>query len=125
MKKILLLIVTCAAGLYTSACYYDRFNELHPLDGYVNTCDEALPDTYSAVTRNIMLSNCVSCHNSSVRNGDVILETYDQVKQYVNSGRLMGAVQHQSGYQPMPPGTSLRDCDIQQLQQWIAAGMPQ
>jgi mono/diheme cytochrome c family protein len=111
--------------LFLTSCYYDHFNELHPLDGFVETCDDALPDTYTGVTKNILLLNCVSCHNSNTRNGDVNLETYDLVKQYVDNGKLMGSVLHESGYQAMPPGTKLRDCDIQQLQQWINNGMLQ
>ena len=111
--------------LYLTGCYYDRFNELHPLDGYVETCDDTLPDTFTAVTKNIILLNCVSCHNGSTHNGDVNLETYELVKQHVNNGKLMGSVRHDGGYQPMPPGTKLRDCDIQQRQQWLDNGMPQ
>jgi len=122
-KKTLLILFTVT--LYLEGCYYDRFNELHPLDGYVNTCDETLPDTYQSVTRNILLLNCISCHNNSVRQGDVVLETYSQVKQHAATGELMGVVRSQSGYQPMPPGAALRDCDIEQLQQWINNGMPE
>jgi hypothetical protein len=122
-KKISLILAIVTLGL--DGCYYDRFNELHPLDGYVNTCDETLPDNYQSVTRNIMLSNCISCHSNSVRQGDVVLETYSQVKQHAATGELMGVVRRQSGYQPMPPETALRDCDIEQLQQWIDNGMPE
>lgn len=124
MRKSLTLIIFTAM-LTLEGCYYDRFNELHPLDGYVNTCDETLPDTYQSVTRIIMLSNCISCHNSSVRQGDVILETYAQVRQHAAAGELMGVVRRENGYQPMPPDAALRDCDIEQLQQWINNGMPE
>lgn len=125
MKRISIILFSLITILYFNGCYYDKFNELHPLDGYVNTCDESLPDTYTDVTRIIILSNCISCHNSKTHNGDVVLETYQQVKKEVNNGNLMGAILHQSDYKAMPPGTSLRDCDIQQIQQWIDAGMPE
>jgi len=124
MRKSLTLIIFTAM-LTLEGCYYDHFNELHPLDGYVNTCDETLPDTYQSVTRIIMLSNCTSCHNNSVRQGDVVLETYAQVKQHAEAGELMGVVRRENGYQPMPPDAALRDCDIEQLQQWINNGMPE
>jgi len=124
MRKILTLTIFTVM-LALEGCYYDRFNELHPLDGYVNTCDATLPDTYQSVTRIIMLSNCISCHNSSVHQGDVVLETYAQVKQHAATGELMGVVRRQSDYKPMPPDAALRDCDIEQLQQWINNGMPE
>jgi mono/diheme cytochrome c family protein len=125
MRRKTAFILFVVTTLYLEGCYYDRFNELHPLDGYVNTCDDTLPDNYQSVTRNIMLSNCTSCHNSNVRQGDVVLETYSQVKQHATSGELMGAVRRQNGYLPMPPDAALRDCDIEQLQQWINNGMPE
>jgi len=124
MKRIYAVLFFCIS-FYLLGCYYDKFNELHPLDGYVNTCDDKLPDTYDSVAHIIVQLNCISCHNSDVKQGDVVLETYDQVKRYVTTGQFMGAIRHESGYQPMPPNTSLRDCDIQQLQQWIDKGMPQ
>jgi hypothetical protein len=52
------------------------------------------------------------------------LATIADVKNYVNSGQLMGSVRRESGFAAMPPGGSLRDCDIQQIQDWIDAGMP-
>ena len=109
----------------STSCYYDKFNEIHPLDGYVNTCDDTLDDTYTAVVHNIMVLNCTSCHNKSLHNGNVILDTYDNVKKYAANGKLLGSIQHAQGYKAMPPGGSLRDCDIKQLQDWINADMPE
>lgn len=124
MRKSIIVIGVLVIA-FLNGCYYDKFNELHPLDGYVNTCDETLPDTYSSVVKNIMLANCTSCHSKSVHNGNIILTSYDQVVIYVNNGKLMGSIEQKSSYKSMPPGTSLRDCDIQQLQKWIDNGMPQ
>jgi hypothetical protein len=125
MKKIGLYLLFAGAAILDSSCYYDKFNELHPLDGYVETCDPNLPNTYTETIRIILLSNCISCHNSDVRNGDVVLETYSQVKEHVQKGDLMGSILHENGYQSMPPGTSLRNCDIDKIQQWITAGLPE
>ncbi|MCU0384103.1 MAG: hypothetical protein MUF68_08550 [Cyclobacteriaceae bacterium] len=108
----------------TEGCYYDRFNEQHPFDGYINTCDAELTDTYSGTVRYILQYNCLSCHNASSKKGGITLATLADVKNYVNSGQLMGSVRRESGFDAMPPGGSLRDCDIQQLQDWIDAGMP-
>lgn len=124
MKKIS-IVVLILSGLFTGACYYDKFNELHPLDGYVNTCDSQLPNTYTGTVNIIVRSNCISCHNNDVNNGSVILETYSDVKSSINNGKFMGSILHESGFKSMPPGTTLRECDIQKLQQWIEAGMPE
>lgn len=122
MRKTLITAIVSAALL--SGCYYDKFNELHPLDGYVDTCADSLADNYTNVVKNIMQLNCVSCHSNSVHQGGVILSSYDDVKQYVNNGKLMRTIEHQT-YIAMPPNSSLRDCDINQLKKWIANDMPQ
>lgn len=121
MKRIAIIIII----FVVSGCYYDRFDELHPLQGYVDTCDPELPDTYQAVTRNIILVNCYSCHNNSRKDGGINLATYELVKALVQNGKLMGSIRHENGYEPMPRGTKLKDCDINQIQDWIDAGMPQ
>jgi hypothetical protein len=120
--KVNFIVTICL--LVSSGCYNDKFNELHPLDGYVDTCDTS-PDTYSVVVKNIMALNCSSCHNQNTKSGGITLNSFSDVKAIASGGKLMGSVQHQSGYQPMPPESSLRDCDIQQLKNWIAGGMPE
>jgi hypothetical protein len=123
MRRILITSNIILAVL-VSGCYYDKFNELHPLDGYVDTCADSLTDNYTSVVKNIMQLNCVSCHNSSVHQGGVTLSSYDDVKHYVSNGKLMGTIEHQT-YIAMPPNSSLRDCDVNQLKKWIANDMPQ
>ena len=124
MKTLRILVLfLCFASL--SNCYYDKFNELHPLDGFVNTCSADLPDTYSASIDLILRSNCVSCHNSKLKSGDIGLETYAEVKALALNGKLSGSILHQPGFQPMPPGTSIRDCEIQKIQHWITTQMPE
>jgi len=125
MKKLFILAILVIGGLYVSGCYYDRFNELHPLDGYVNTCDPKLENTYTATANVIIRYNCISCHNSSQAQGGLVFESLSQVKKAVNDGSFMGAVRHESDYKSMPPNTKLRDCDIEKLQLWIDAGMPE
>lgn len=125
MKHKTLYFLFAIVLLSTEGCYYDRFNEQHPFDGYVNTCDAELADTYTATVRVILTYNCLSCHNASSKKGDISLATIQDVRKYVDSGQLMGSIRKISGYEAMPPQGNLRDCDIQQIQDWIDAGMPE
>ncbi|MCE2734612.1 MAG: hypothetical protein LW821_14735 [Flammeovirgaceae bacterium] len=124
MKNRIIVYLIGLVLISTEGCYYDRFNEQHPFDGYINTCDAELADTYASTVKLIMQYNCTSCHNASSKKGGISLATIADVKFYVNSGELMGSVQGISGFEAMPPGGSLRDCDIQQIQDWIDAEMP-
>jgi hypothetical protein len=39
------------------------------------------------------------------------------------NGKLYGSIAHQAGFSPMPKnGAKLSDCEITQVQRWIAAG---
>lgn len=101
-----------------SSCYYDVEEVLYP----PSTC---VTDSMSfAANINPILShNCFVCHSEAVNSGNVTLEGYNNVMIYVNSGQLMGAIKHQSGFSPMPQNTTpLTDCDISKIEQWIAQG---
>jgi hypothetical protein len=43
----------------------------------------------------------------------------------VNSGRLWGALNHQTGFSPMPKDApKLSDCDLSKIRIWIDDGTP-
>jgi cytochrome c5 len=119
MKRLLVFPVVVALALLASACYYDRFEALHPLVGFVNTCDPALDSTYTASIRYIMANSCTSCHNSQSPQGNVNLDNYASVKGFVESGKLLGAIEHQAGFIAMPPATRIKDCEIEKIHAWI------
>ncbi len=121
-KLVLLLIILI---LIANGCYYDSFEALHPLDGYVNPCDTTLKSTYSSSIQLIISYNCISCHNSSYAGGNVVLDNYDQVKLYCSNGKIPNAILRNSGYNPMPPTQALVACQTQRIQQWITTNYPQ
>ena len=124
MKKKIALALIASLAIF-SGCYYDSFEALHPLDGYVNPCDSSLQTTYSSSIKYIISYNCLSCHNSSYAAGNANLETYDQVKFYGVNGQLMNSILRNPGYNPMPPTLSLPECQIQRIQEWINNNYPE
>lgn len=81
-------------------------------------CDSTL-FTYSGQITKIINTNCIACHQS----GTVLLNSYASVNALVDNGRFLGAIKHQSGFQPMPSAnTFLSDCDMKKITKWIAAG---
>jgi len=118
-RIILILIIAAITG-----CYYDSEEQLYPK--LYNPCDDA-DVTYSKTVATI-LHSCQSCHsNSNVaasEGTDVVLGNINQVTSVAKSGRLMGAINHDSKHVAMPPAGKLPDCEIKQLQKWIDANYP-
>ena len=124
MKKNFALFLIASVAVL-SGCYYDSFEALHPLDGYVNPCDSALQSTYSSSIKYIISYNCISCHNSTYEGGNVLLETYDQVKSYGINGKLMNSILRNPGYNAMPPTQALAECQVKRIQEWINNNYPE
>lgn len=86
-------------------------------------CDP-LQFSYTTTIRSILNSNCVGCHGAVAPGAGLNLTDYNTVKTIALSGRLLGAVNQQAPYKPMPPVGKLSDCNIQQLTNWKNAGAP-
>ena len=107
-----------------SSCFYDSEEYLYP--GTSNQCDTTHV-TYAQSVVPIIRNYCLSCHgnNSSALGGGLKLEDYADIKLRADDHRLLGSVNHETGYSPMPKGTSkLDDCKRSTIRIWINAGAP-
>lgn len=107
-------------AILISGCAYDVEEELYP------TIECQTDDvTYSAEVLNIISSNCFGCHDAAANFGNITLETYDDLKKYVDNGLLLGSIKHESGFSPMPKNApALLDCEIEKIEAWINDGAP-
>ncbi|MDR3680980.1 MAG: hypothetical protein P4L41_13530 [Flavipsychrobacter sp.] len=84
--------------------------------------------TYAAAIVPILKNNCYSCHATAAApssGGGIVLDNYIALTVQVQNGKLLGDLQHQSGYNYMPlGGNKLQDCQITQVRRWIANGAP-
>ncbi len=81
--------------------------------------------TFSGAVYPIIEQSCLGCHNNDNEQGDINLEGYDNVKALADNGKLLGSIEWEAGYVPMPPsGSKLPDCQIAQIRKWIDAGAP-
>ncbi len=103
-----------------AACYYDKYNQIYPPDAVLD-CDTAAI-SYSQNVNAILSENCISCHNNGNASAGVALDSYEQVKIFVQSGAMMDAINQVNGIAPMPPGSKLTECDIIKMQHWIDGG---
>lgn len=80
---------------------------------------------FSTAVSPILQTYCNGCHGGSAPQGNVNYNTYAGVKTTVTNGKLMGSIQHASGYSAMPQNANkLSDCKISIIQAWIDAGAP-
>lgn len=113
-----LMATVIAMGI--SSCYYDVEEELYPgMD-----CD-TMNMSYEMDIVPILSENCYECHSQAVNTANITLEGYQNLQEYVNDGRLLGAIKHQPGFSPMPKNApQLVECEIQKIESWIESGAP-
>ena len=81
--------------------------------------------SFSSAIQPMISTFCAGCHSGADPNGGLDLTTHAGVIGAVSYSDLLGRVNGTSVYDPMPPsGNGLSDCQLEQLQGWIDAGMP-
>jgi mono/diheme cytochrome c family protein len=121
-KPLSIIAITLVTLLLLTAtgCYYDKEEVLYPS----TACDTAAV-TYSMSVVPVLSANCISCHGGSTPSAAIRLDTYAGVKQQVDNGRLLGAINQAVSYSPMPKdGTKLNNCNIAKIRIWVAGGSP-
>ena len=112
--------ITICLILALQSCYYDVEEEIYP-----SIECEVMDMSYQMDIQPLINSNCYVCHSAAANNGNVTLEGYDRLMDYVTSGQLLGAIRHEPGYSPMPKnGPQLLQCNIEKIESWIADGAP-
>ena len=94
--------------------------------GAKNTSNCSVCDTtnfsYSGKIRPLLDNWCVGCHSGAAPGGGYNFSTYNGVLGAVSNTKLLGSVQHSTGYKPMPKNSQLPTCDINAIEKWINAG---
>lgn len=116
---MLLRLLIVFSLVLLAGCYNDKEYILYP----ETNCTPPTNPSYQTDIATIMTQHCVSCHAGNFASGNVILDSYTEVKKYADNGKLIGTITWASGYSPMPKnGNKLSSCHIQAIQAWVAAG---
>ena len=80
--------------------------------------------TYTKDVKSIIDMNCGNrCHNATRPADGIDLTTYEKVKAQTLNGKLLMAIQHMEGAEPMPKNSpKLDDSSIQTLIDWANSG---
>ena len=82
-------------------------------------CD-TLDVTYTADVYPIFDQYCVFCHGAPIPEAGIDLTNYEDVALVAQSGQLLGSINHDPGYSPMPKdGNKLSFCQIRTITIWI------
>ena len=114
-----------ALALY--GCYRDSEEALYPKSAYPGGvgCD-TMNLSYERTIKFIFQKNCAlpGCHATGSATGGYTLDNYHGVRSVVLSGRIIGAINHRSGYAHMPKNAAkLDDCSIGLITSWINQGV--
>jgi hypothetical protein len=103
-------------------CIWDNEEELYPT---LSECDTSSV-SYAGDIVPMLSSHCYRCHSNSNApgsGGGIRLEDYGDVVS--SASRISGAINHQSGYLPMPQGGGkLPSCPIRKFDAWISNNTP-
>ncbi|MFT4536236.1 MAG: hypothetical protein ACJA1A_003567 [Saprospiraceae bacterium] len=104
--------------LLVTGCYYDTEEEIYPsiecLTLEMSYTNDILP---------IIEMDCYVCHSAAANFGNVILEGYGGISNYVADGTLLGVIKHEPGFSPMPKNQAqILQCEIEKIEAWITQG---
>lgn len=92
-----------------------------------NECTEGCDSinvTYSLTIKPMLDSYCKGCHSGASPSAGISITSYAETQSIASDGSLLGTIEHQAGFSPMPKNASkLSDCNIKQLNKWINDGM--
>ena len=120
-SSYLLLIVSL---LSLSACYYDHEAILYGSSANQPCTDTAGTVSYAQKVVPLLQSNCYGCHTGGAPSGNQLMGTYTADKAMAQSGKLLGTINHSTGYSPMPKGgAKMGNCQIAVIKKWVDNGM--
>ncbi len=122
IKPFLILLAFIAISI--TGCYYDNKQELYPLA--TGVCDTTKVEYAKDIAPIVSLyCGASGCHDAGTGSAGVKTNNYDNLKEAVNAGRLVGAINATSGFSPMPKGgAKMSTCNLNKIQAWINAKMP-
>lgn len=120
IKAVVIKLIGVGSALFLIGCYYDTEEILYPESA---NCASVTNPAFSTDVLPLLNAKCNNCHAGSSASAGIRLDSFTEVTRHVNSGTLMGSINHASGFSPMPKnGSKMPSCEIQKIQDWITAG---
>lgn len=118
-KLLFASIFALITFIFVWSCKHEPEEMAGPDPPTPQPCD-TLNVTYIADVYPIFDQYCVFCHGGAIPEGGIDLTNYEDVALLAQSGQLLGAVNHDPGYSPMPKdGDKLNFCQIRTITIWV------
>jgi len=75
--------------------------------------------SYEGTIIPILQDHCMACHNSTSPLAGYDYSDYDHLIRSVADGSLLGTIEQQDGFSPMPPDGPLNNCSVKKIKAWI------
>lgn len=89
-------------------------------------CDTNDCDTVTSSFANDVLPitdvYCKNCHGATNGSGGISLTDYSNISAAAENGSLTGSINGTNGFQKMPQGSTLTDCQIAIIEKWVKEG---
>lgn len=124
ISRISLLAVVVLTTFTFGSCYYDKYEQLHP----VTKCDSIPSVSYALHVKEIVDRNCISCHAAPASSGGgIVLDSYQALKQEAMTGKLYSAITWDGNavFMPKDATQKLDECSIRIIKRWINEGYAQ
>lgn len=73
----------------------------------------------------IFQQSCAPCHSGPNAPNGLLLTNYTQIKNGIQNNEVIQRINHQPGFNPMPPsGIKLSVSKLNKIDAWVAAGLP-
>lgn len=117
MRAFIILLLSSAL-LSLGGCYYDNEEDLYP-----NSFCDTVNVTYSGTIDPIIQGKCAipGCHVAG-GDGSGDFTVFSDLADPATNGSLLRSIRNEAGALGMPPSGPLRDCEIRQIELWVASG---
>ncbi|TRX16109.1 hypothetical protein FNW25_13230 [Flavobacterium franklandianum] len=111
MKISILIFITCCIGFSCETSTYDEVS------------GEVANPTYTANVKSIINNNCLGCHSDAAGQYPT-METYVQVRNATENGKVICRIDDQSCGAVMPQSGRMPQVNINTIKKWVANGFP-
>lgn len=105
-------------AIIATQCKHDPEITGNPDPPDPTACD-TINVTFTGSVLPVFQQNCLGCHSGDNPEYGIDLTNFDHLALIIDNGSLVGSINHENGFYPMPKGgLKLSDCDIRKIEIW-------